>query len=147
MSSVAERVRSRVDPSLTTVGLFVGDLLAIATFVVIGEINHGIDPLVRPGYVMGTYAPFLIGWLLLSIPAGVYSVESRTDIQRAVGGTIGAWTGAVVVAQALRETSFFHGEAALTFAIVSLVVGGTFLLGWRALAVFLTARGRQTAPA
>jgi hypothetical protein len=146
MSTVAERVRTRVDPSIPTAGLFVGDLLAIATFVVVGEISHGIDPLAVPVYVAGTYAPFLIGWLVCAVPLGVYGVAGRTDIKRAVGGTVLAWTGGVVIAQALRATAFFHGDAALTFAAVSLVVGGTFVLGWRAIAVFLTAQ-RRTAPA
>jgi len=146
MSTVAERVRTRVDPSLTTAGLFVGDLLAMGTFVVVGEISHGIDPVANPALVADTFAPFLIGWLLFAIPAGVYSAAGRSDIKRAVAGTVAAWTGTVVVAQALRATAFFHGNAALTFAAVSLVVGGTFVLGWRAIAVFLTAQ-RRAVPA
>lgn len=146
MSTVAERVRTRVDPSLTTAGLLVGDLLAMGTFVVVGEVSHGIDPMVNPAVVADTFAPFLLGWLLCAIPAGVYSVAARTDIKRAVGRTVAAWTGTVVIAQALRATSYFHGDAALTFALVSLAIGGTFVLAWRALAVFLTAQ-RRAVPA
>jgi hypothetical protein len=143
MSTVAERVRTRVDPSLTTAGLFVGDLVAIATFVIIGEITHNIDPLANPGIVADTYVPFLVGWLVFALPAGVYGLAARTDIRQGVLSTVAAWTGGVVVAQALRSTDLFHGSFAVTFAAVSLVVGGTFLLGWRALAVFLTTLGRQ----
>jgi hypothetical protein len=146
MSTAAERVRARVDPSLATAGLFVGDLLAMGTFIVVGEISHGIDPVANPVYVAGTFAPFLIGWLLFAIPTGVYSASGRADIKRAVAGTVLAWTGAVIVAQALRATALFHGNAALTFAAVSLVVGGTFVLGWRAIAVFLTGQ-RRAVPA
>jgi len=143
MSTVAERVRTRVDPSLTTAGLFVGDLAAIATFVIIGEISHNIDPLANPAIVADTYAPFLIGWLVFALPTGVYALAARTDIRQGVLSTVAAWTGGVVVAQALRSTALFHGNFAVTFAVVSLVVGGTFLLGWRALAVFLTTLGRR----
>jgi hypothetical protein len=42
-----------------------------------------------------------------------------------------SWIGAVAIAQGLRATSAFHGGAALTFAVVSVLVGGLLLTLWR----------------
>lgn len=140
MSTVAERVRGRVDVSLPTLGLAVGDLAAIGLFVVLGEISHGIDPLGSPGVVADTYAPFVIGWLLVAVPAGAYAAAVRTSPGRAAITVAGAWLVADVVAQALRSTAYFHGNGALTFAIVAFLVGGTLLVGWRVAVAFLSSR-------
>ena len=82
-----------------------------------GEISHEYPLLsVR---VLGTYAQFLLGWLAVAIPAGVYAADYRRDLTRSTVLVLGAWLGADVVAQGLRSTSVFPGNAALTFGIVA----------------------------
>lgn len=142
MSTVAERVRGRVDASLPTLGLAAGDLAAIGLFVVLGEISHGIDPLRSPGVVADTFAPFAIGWLLVAVPAGAYAAAVRTSPKRAGITVVGAWLVADVVAQALRSTAYFHGDGALTFAIVAFLVGGVLLVGWRVAVAVVSSRRR-----
>jgi hypothetical protein len=88
--------------------------------------------LVDVGRVAGTFAPFLIGWLLMAGAAGLYASDAPAALGRTLGVTLVSWILAVVVAQALRATAFFHGNAAVTFAIVSVVVGGVLLCLWRA---------------
>lgn len=131
MSTVTERVRTRVEPSPLTAGLLAGDTLAIGLFVVIGEISHGIDPLANVPLVLDTFAPFYIGWLLVALPAGLYGSGALSSPKRAGLLTLGAWAVADVIGQALRATAYFHGNAALTFALVALAFGGLFLVGWR----------------
>lgn len=114
--------------------LALGDLLAVLTFVVVGEITHGIDPLAQPGRVAGTLAPFLIGLAVVTIAGGLYTRDAIRSPRRAVSLIVPAWIGAVVIAQVLRSTSVFPGGAALTFAIVSVLVGGLLLLVWRLIA-------------
>jgi len=144
MSTVADRVRGRVDLSVSTAGLLLGDLVAIAAFVVIGEMSHSIDPLANPGIVADTYVPFLVGWLLAAGFAGVYARRFHHSPRRMAVTVLGAWLVADVVGQLLRSTAYFHGDAALTFALVAAAVGGLFLVGWRLALVAVTSRLRST---
>lgn len=144
MSTQAETAGGRISLSPATLGLFAGDVVAIGLFVVLGEISHGIDPMANAPLVADTFAPFLIGWLLLAGTAGLYGVAVETGPKRTAALTFGTWVGAVVIAQALRATAYFHGNAALAFALVSVAIGGLFLVGWRTgVAVF---RQRSDAP-
>ena len=130
--SVSTARDSRIDLSARTALLTAGDLAAILLFVAVGEYTHGYNPLVDVGRVAGTFAPFLLGWLLVAGAAGLYARDATATLRRSLGVTFGSWVLAVVVAQALRATSVFHGGAALTFAVVSVVVGGGLLCLWRA---------------
>lgn len=132
--AVASSLRRRVEPTPSMALLAVGDVLAILTFVVVGEISHGIDPLAQPGRVVGTLAPFLIGLALTTISGGLYTADAIRSPRRAVSLVVPAWIAAVVVAQLLRATAVFPGDAALTFAVVSTLVGGTLLVVWRLVA-------------
>lgn len=140
MSTVTERVRTRIEPSPLTAGLLVGDTLAVGLFVVLGEISHGIDPLASASLVLDTFAPFYIGWLLVALPAGLYGSEALASPKRAGILTLGAWAVADAIGQGLRATTYFHGNAALSFALVALAVGGGFLLVWRVGVTFLLQR-------
>ena len=135
--SVSTAPRDRIDASPWTALLAVGDLAAILLFVAVGEYTHGYNPLVDVGRVAGTFAPFLVGWLLVAGAAGLYATGTTRSLGRLLGLTLGSWVVAVAIAQALRATSLFHGGAALTFAIVSIVVGGAALCVWRASAWLL----------
>lgn len=132
--AVTSSLRRRVEPTPSMALLAAGDVLAVLTFVVVGEISHGIDPLARPGRVAGTLAPFLIGLWLATIAGGLYTGDAIRSPRRAVSLVVPAWIAAVAVAQLLRATAVFPGDAALTFAVVSTLVGGTLLVVWRAVA-------------
>lgn len=132
--SVATAARRRIDRSSKTALLATGDVAAILVFVAAGEYTHGYNPLVDVGRVAGTFAPFLIGWLLVAGAAGLYATDAPGTLREAAGVTLLAWVGAVVIAQALRATALFHGGAALTFALVSVGVGGLLLVVWRGVA-------------
>jgi len=142
MSTVTERMRTRVEPSPTTAGLLVGDVIAIGIFVVAGEISHGIDPLAQAPVVLDTFAPFLIGWLVVALPVGLYGASALASPKRAALLTLGAWAVADAIAQGLRESPLFHGNAALSFALVAFAVGGVLLTGWRVLLTLVLSRRR-----
>ncbi|WP_254274056.1 DUF3054 domain-containing protein [Haloarcula marina] len=130
----------RVELSSRTAALAVADFAAIAVFVGVGEVTHGYNPFVDVGRFAGTLAPFLLGWVLVGGLTGVYG----SDVLRSRTGmavrTLGSWVLAVVVAQLLRATAVFHGDAALTFALVSVAIGGTLLVVARTAASLLLAR-------
>lgn len=132
--SVSTASRKRVELSSRTVVLAAGDLLGILLFVAVGEYTHGYNPLVDVGRVAGTFAPFLVGWLLMAGAAGLYASDVPAPLGRTLGVTVLSWVLAVGIAQALRATSVFHGNAALAFAVVSVIIGGVLLCLWRGVA-------------
>ncbi|WP_226012745.1 DUF3054 domain-containing protein [Halomicrobium salinisoli] len=141
MSTVSS-LRGRIDASSLTAALAAGDVAAIALFVLLGQtMGHSMNPLANPERVAGTLAPFLIGWVVASLVGSLYTRDALRPPVRAVSWTLPAWILAVVVAQALRATALFPGGAALTFALVSIAVGGALLVGWRlAIAAVLSRR-------
>lgn len=129
-SGLAARLAGRVDAD--AVRLFVvGDLLAILAFVVAGAIQHGNDPLTEPLVVADTASQFYLGWLVAAPLVGAYARATVDSRRSALVASLGAWVLAVMVAQALRATPWFRGDAAVTFAAVAVAIGGVLLLGWR----------------
>lgn len=133
MSSVTN---GRVDLSGRTGLLALGDLAAILLFVTLGEIQHGFSPVGQFGRLLGTLTPFLLGWIVVSLVSRQYTRAVQTSVRSAVLRTFATWLPAVVIAQALRGTAVFHGDASLAFGVVSAIVGGGLLCLWRALASF-----------
>ena len=127
-TSTATGLRGRIDPSPTTLGFVVGDLLLIGVFVVSGELSHNVDPLTQTATVVDTAIPFYVGWLLLFPLLGVYAARTRRSPRAAVARTAGAWVGAAFVGQTLRATEYFHGDFAVAFVLVSVFVGLALLV-------------------
>lgn len=117
----------------TTLLTLVGDLLCIALFAAAGAMQHpeGAALYLR---VPEIAAPFVLGWLVVGTLVGVFRSDLGTRRSAAARAAV-AWLGADLVGQALRATAFVPGGADPAFFVVSLVVGGTLLAGWRALVV------------
>ncbi|MFB6111398.1 MAG: DUF3054 domain-containing protein [Halobacteriaceae archaeon] len=119
-------------PDWTVIRRFAaGDILAIATFVVVGELSHGIDPVATPLIVLDTALPFLLGWLLVAPLVGAYTRRVLDGPRWLIGLSLTAWVGADVLAQLLRDTAAFHGSGDPIFFVVAAVVGGSLLVGGR----------------
>jgi len=129
--SVSTVGNGRIELSARTAMVALGDLLAIALFVGIGELTHGINPVLNPARFAGTLTPFYIGWLLVAGIGGLYTAAATGTARAAVSRAIVGWVLAVGIAQGLRSTEMFPGNAAVTFALVSVLVGGTLLMLWR----------------
>lgn len=134
--SVSSVTNGRVDLSGRTGLLALGDLAAILLFVTLGEIQHGFSPVGQFGRLLGTLTPFLIGWIVVALVSRQYTQAVQASVRSAVLRTAATWIPAVVVAQVLRGTAIFHGDASIAFGAVSVVVGGAFLCLWRSLAAF-----------
>ncbi|MEC5184552.1 uncharacterized membrane protein YhaH (DUF805 family) [Cryobacterium sp. MP_3.1] len=121
--------------SLAIVSLAAGlDAAMLLLFVVIGRASHG------EGLwgVLVTWWPFLAGlvvaWLVLT--------ARRTPL-RIVWTGVGVWLITVAVAMLLRVVS---GQGVqLSFVIVTFLVLGVFLLGWRAIALLVQRQRRRGA--
>lgn len=129
--STASVLRSRFDASPLALGLAVGDLLGLTAFVVAGAIAHGEQPFQNPGVVVAALAPFLIGWAVVALPVGLYTADAVAHPWRVVRRTLPAWIVAVLLGHGLRATPVFRGGTAITFVVVTLLVGGALVVGWR----------------
>ncbi|WP_165384997.1 DUF3054 domain-containing protein [Cryobacterium sp. SO1] len=111
------------------------DVALLLLFVMIGRASHG------EGLwgVLGTWWPFLAGlivaWLVLR--------AWRTPLQIAWTG-LGVWMITVIVGVLLRIVS---GQGVqVSFVIVTFLVTGAFLIGWRSIALLVgRLRNRRTA--
>jgi len=134
--STSTYLRSRVDARPLAGLLAVGDVLALLVFVVAGTVEHGGSPLANPGALAETLAPFLLAWVVVALLGGLYTADAVVTARRALGWTVPAWVVAVLLGHALRATPVFSGGTAPAFVVVTLVVGGVLLVGWRVLFAF-----------
>jgi hypothetical protein len=123
----------RIDRSPRTAALAAGDALAMAAFVYAGEVQHGFPPTSYPGRFAGTLAPFLLGWVAVALVAGLYATDATATLRGTLTRTVPAWLAGILVAHALRLTPLFHGGTTPAFVLVSAVVGGALVVGWRSL--------------
>lgn len=120
------------DPGTAT-AVLAGDLLVIVGAMLVGELRHGVDPLSEPLHVLETLAPFLLGWVVLSLLLGAYDPDALSGVTGSVRVGAGAWIGAANVGLILRQSPYFQGSINYPFP---LVVTGTvlvLLVAWRAL--------------
>jgi hypothetical protein len=122
----------RIEASTSTLVLAVGDTLAVLAFVVAGVVQHGGSP-TDVVAVADAALPFLVGWAVAGTVFGRFR-GADGSARETVVYTAGAWLVADLLGQGLRATPVFGGGFALPFLIVSLVVGGVLLVGWRLVA-------------
>jgi drug/metabolite transporter (DMT)-like permease len=115
-------------PPTRWLGAIAADVAAVVVFAVAGRNAH--DEGSGAGTVLTIAAPFLIGLLVGWIViwrAGTEPTAPRTGIV--------VWVATVVVGLVLRRTVWDRGVA-VSFVIVTALVLGALLVGWRALWVF-----------
>lgn len=132
--STATYLRSRVDPGPRSVGLAAGDAAAILAFATLGAAHHGEAPVSDPVHVGLVATPFLLGWIVAALVGGLYTADATSSPRRALSWTVPAWIAAALLGQALRATALFPGDTAPTFVLVTVLVGGGLVVGWRVLA-------------
>lgn len=124
MASLNGRVDSDALP------LAVGDLLAILGVLTIGMFQHGTLIAERAALV---YAPFLIGWVAGAVLIGAYSAGAAESAKAAIPLAIRAWVLAALVGFLLRWMPGlpFPGGLAIPFVVITLVLTGVLLGGFR----------------
>lgn len=115
----------------------VWDVGAITLFVVLGELSHGANPLTVLGPMLATLSTFLLGWFAVALVGDGYGTATIDDARSAIVVPLIGWVFADVIAQALRATAVFPGDADLSFFFVALIVGGA-LLGLSRTVVYLS---------
>jgi hypothetical protein len=122
-------IGNRVEVSPATAGLFAGDVVAILAFIVAGVLQHA-EPLTAAN-VADAAVPFIIGWLLAGAFFGMFATAMLRSVRETAIRTGVAWVVADLVGQGLRATPVFGGGFDPAFFVVSLIVGGVLLIGWR----------------
>lgn len=131
--NVPNFVAARVEFSLRSLVLAVGDLVAILAFVLPGMERHGFPPLQYPMRALETFAPFLLGWLFAAFLGGLYTGDAIKNPRRVLSWTVPAWILALLVGHALRVVAF-HGGTGSTFFAITLAIGGGLGVTWRVVA-------------
>lgn len=118
-----------------SLGALVGDLLAVLLFVAIGLIQHGSSLTTESIALVGW--PFALGALL-----GHLAIRSWRAPFRLWPHGVFIW--AITIAASMAVRTLFQAGTEVSFVIVTAVTLGVLMLGWRALALFLT-RGERAA--
>lgn len=115
--------------------MFAIDVICILIFAIVGRSSHGeASDLIG---VLVTAWPFLVGAIVGTAVGRVWRRPTSTPAGLAV------WAGTVALGMVLRVLS--GGTIQLSFVIVTAIVLGIFLLGWRAAyRLIAQARARRT---
>jgi hypothetical protein len=117
------------------VTLMMGDVVALALFLLIGEIQHGLlevyNPLIR---TLEQAAMITAPWLLLAWLLGAYPQQPLTN-WRSVGlfllRTMLTWLFAAPLGVVVRAWVYQSPTIIMLFVNAALTFGGAFLLFWR----------------
>ncbi|WP_285365032.1 DUF3054 domain-containing protein [Microbacterium sp. LMC-P-041] len=111
---------------------FIVDAVLVLVFAVIGRASHGEDP----GGFLLTAWPFIVALLLGHVVAALLPARPRRPWSLAWGAVV--WLVTVVGGLLLRVVA--GDTAQIAFIIVTTLVLGVFLVGWRAVAALLRRR-------
>ncbi|WP_114854654.1 DUF3054 domain-containing protein [Brachybacterium sp. YJGR34] len=120
-----------------SLGALVGDLLVVILFVAIGFVQHGTPLTTENIFLVGW--PFAVGTLL-----GHLAIRAWRAPFRIWPHGVFVWAITVVTAMAIR--TLFGAGTEVSFLITTALVTGVLMLGWRAVASYLT-RGERRAGA
>jgi len=141
-STQTRPARSRLRPAIgdprRALGVAAGDLLAIGAVVGWGLYSHhGAAAFATPVDSFMTVLPFLLGWPIPAVLAGVYEDGVIADPLAAARYVTVAWIAGANLSLILRTSPLFEGSAAWPFGLV--VTGSVLvvLLGWRVVATTL----------
>jgi hypothetical protein len=104
------------------------DLLAVVVFVAVGRSSH--DEHNTLGGIAATAAPFLIALLVAWVAVRAW----QAPLSWPTG--LGVWAVTAAGGMLLRRFAF-HDSTAASFLVVGTVFLGVFLLGWRALTLWV----------
>lgn len=108
-----------------------GDLLVIVGLVLVGQINHNVNPLTEPLYSIGGIAPFVGGWALVASIGGIYRSTRIQSMRESLRFVTLAWLAAANIGLIARTAPVVEGGVTWPFALVITGFGLCGLLAWR----------------
>lgn len=134
-----------MSPARWRVILAAGDLLGLAGFLLIGMADH--ETLTRAGGVARLVinaGPLLGGWAIAALALGAWDWPPRHGARQWWARTVLAWLVVAPLALLTRALLLHAATIVVIFFLVTLSLGGSVLLAWRAL-FWLVARRRLVA--
>lgn len=119
-----------------SLGALVGDLLVVLLFVASGLVQHG-EPLTTQNLVLVGW-PFAAGALLGHLAIRAWRAPFRLWPH-------GVFVWAITVAAGMVLRTLLGGTTAVSFVIVAALVTAVGMLGWRAIAMYMTRGERAVA--
>jgi hypothetical protein len=112
--------------------LLLGDLAAITLFVFLGQLDHDtVDPN-NPvwGLFRASFA-FLLTWVIVAFIVRAYPTAAEMTVRNLLLRGLNAWLIAAPIGLLLRAFFLTRGGIPSIFMLLTLVVGGGFVLIWR----------------
>ncbi len=107
------------------------DVCLLVALVLVGQLDHGINPLADPLAAVETMIPFVVGWLIVGTLAGAYRPTAFETLTRGAVVTAVGWLGGANIGFILRSSPLFEGGALWPFNLVMTALGLLVLVGWR----------------
>ncbi|MFC6771891.1 DUF3054 domain-containing protein, partial [Halorubrum pallidum] len=84
--------------------LAIGDVLVLMAFLTAGTLSHRPAEFLvnNPTYLLGVWAPFLIGWFLVSPLVGAYAAGAAETAKSSVPLVVRSWIPAAAIGFVLR---------------------------------------------
>ena len=116
-----------------TLWLLIGDWLVFLLFTFIGQRNHGMTGMATLSSLMATTQALAIPW---TVTASAWGVAGFHDIPRYgwFGRVLTVWLIAAPIGLIYRALLRGESSISVTFMLVTLALGGLFILAWRAIA-------------
>lgn len=130
----AASLPGRLPTTTTDITLLAGDLVALFTFVAVGQYKHGYLFWEYPARTVRISAPIVLSWLVLAAVCGLATTASIASYRRALLWMAPVWLVVAVIGGFVRRTALVPGYAPPSFFAVSILFGWLFLGGWRLLA-------------
>ena len=121
-----------------SLGALVGDLLVVILFVAIGFVQHGTALTTENIFLVGW--PFAVGTLLGHLAIRAWRAPFRIWPH-------GIFVWAITLATGMAVRTLFGAGTEVSFVVVTAIVTALGMLGWRAVALWLTRAERRGAPA
>lgn len=117
--------------------LLVGDWLALGLFVFLGQIDHD---LLTIGRWLGQTLLLAIPWTISALLLNAYTLPGENSLWAYLRRSLLAWL--VAAPLALLARALIQGQATIivVFMLVTMGLGGLFLLGWRTAYYFIGVR-------
>jgi hypothetical protein len=121
--------------------LAAGDALSFLVFAAVGRHSHSeASGLAALPEIIGTAAPFALGWFLVSPWVGAFRRTKTDTLPKMLARTELAWLASWPVALLLRWATASDHRIPLSFAFIVLVANAGFLAIWRGAFALLAAR-------
>jgi hypothetical protein len=122
-----------------TILLVIGDAIVFLIFAAVGRRSHGeVASISSFLQVVGTAAPFALGWFIIAPLVGAYRRRQTTGVRKMAQWTALSWLAAWPVALLFRGIAVDRAVPPWTFMLISLISNMLFLEVWRTLFAWLS---------